>query len=369
MKASPEPGRATTTTDFGALLGKLRQRLDAEIVSWFEGKRQGAAQYPPEAVELIDSLAALVTAGGKRLRPALVYYGYRACGGRPDDHVLSLALATELLHSFLLIHDDIMDHSEVRRGRPTAHAAFRDRHADGKWSGESRDYGEAVAILVGDLAHTYAVEAFSSILPHASRAQELQRAFFSMCEEVIAGQHLEMRVAARGHADDEEALRQTLRLKSGRYSVERPLQLGALLAGAGDEKLDVLSRYGSAMGEAFQLQDDLLGMFGESKTVGKPVGADLAEGKFTLLIFHTLRMASPGDRATVESALGRADLGAPEIDRVCAIIRDCGAMAHIREMIAERLRFASETLGAADWESEGRSFLEGLIDYMWERKQ
>jgi geranylgeranyl diphosphate synthase type I len=368
MKVSPEPGGAAITHEFGAQLSSLQQDLEREIAAWLTRKRRDAASYPPEAIELIDSLAELVTAGGKRLRPALVYYGYRACGGRNDEHVLSLALAVEFLHSFLLIHDDIMDHAEVRRGRPTSHASFRDLHSSGGWHGVSRDYGHASAILVGDLAYSYSVEAFSRILPHTPHAAELQRVFFSMCEEVITGQHLEMRVAARRTAEEAD-LHQTLRLKSGCYSVERPLQLGAVLAGADEKRLEVLSRYGSAVGEAFQLQDDLLGMFGDSKTVGKPVGADLIEGKYTLLIFHTLRMAEDDDRRVVEESLGQANLEDDRADLVCEIIRRCGALAHVREMIAERLRYAGEALTDHEWEPDGQAFLEGLIDYLWERKR
>ena len=398
------------------------------------GSRRQATLADPG--DLVDGVARLMAQGGKRLRPALVYYTYRACGGRSDPQVMPLALATEFLHTYLLIHDDIMDHADVRRGQPAAHTRFRDLHRAAGLRGDADDFGRSVAILLGDLAHTYAVELFTGVAIRPGPAvDELNRCFSLMCEEVIGGQYLEFLLAHRGHPEPASAdpagldpgsrhahpahpadtagsahpahpahsahpahpadiaptaaqaareaeLLRVLRLKSGRYTAERPIQLGALLAGAPPELRAELSRYGTAVGEAFQLQDDLLGLFGDPATVGKPVGDDLREGKFTFLIHHALVKGSPADRQLVAGALGDPDLTVAEVARVQLALERTGARRAVTAMIAERLgeaRQALETLapllaalaprGTDSGAAEGLRFLSGLLDFLWEREQ
>jgi geranylgeranyl diphosphate synthase type I len=378
---------AVRADGFAGLLAGFRGTVDRALAEWIEGKRRSAAEEAESAaeatasLELTDGVAALTRHGGKRLRPALVHYTYRACGGRSDGAVLPLALSTELLHTYLLIHDDIMDHAELRRGQPAAHVRFRDAHRAHGWRGDARDFGASVGILLGDLAHTWAAELFASALVEVAaagprRAEELARVFSAMCQEVIGGQYMELLVALRGGTADQagaEELLSVLRLKSGRYTCERPIQLGAILAGAPAERRAALSRYGGAIGEAFQLQDDLLGMFGDAETVGKPVGADLTEGKFTFLIHHALAAAPPEERRAIERALGRPDLSPSEVAYVQRILETTGARERVAEMIDERLEAAAQAL--ADVEStgpdlgvEGRTFFAGLLDYLRERE-
>jgi geranylgeranyl diphosphate synthase type I len=354
---------------FPALLDGFRERLDRELEAWLERKRRLAAEAgSPETLELIDGVGQLAVHGGKRLRPALVYHACRACGGPadpPDTEILPLALATELLHTYLLIHDDIMDHAEVRRGLPAAHVRFRNAHRASGYHGDALDFGRSVAILLGDLAHTWAVELASGA---SSKRPEVGRCFSAMSEEVIGGQYLELLVAQRRSAPETELTR-VLRLKSGRYTAERPVQLGALLAGAPALVVEELSRYGSAVGEAFQLQDDLLGMFGDAATTGKPVGDDLREGKFTFLIHHALAAATPEQREAIEDALGDPGVSAGDVARVQRILEETGARARVAGMIEERLLAARRALeGLPDLRPEGRLFLEGLLDYLWERE-
>ncbi len=421
--------------EFARLVDAFRARLDREVAAFLEAKRaagqaaaspgaaadpaalsvpaawpQGAGAGAPmlaaEPADLVEGVARLIAQGGKRLRPALVYYTYRACGGRSEEQVLPLALATELLHTYLLIHDDIMDHAELRRGQPAAHARFRDLHRAAGLRGDGEDFGRSVAILLGDLAHTYAVELFttaagappsSHVTPAdlAPRRQwaDLNRCFSAMCEEVIAGQYLELLLAHRpwetataaaaaageaSRAAREAQLLRILRLKSGRYTAERPIQLGALLAGASPELRAELSRYGAAVGEAFQLQDDLLGVFGDPATVGKPVGDDLREGKFTFLVHHALAAGGPGDRQLLAAALGKPDLSGDEVASVQQVIERTGARRAVTAMVAERLNAARRALEAvralsaaqpAPAAGEGLLFLSGLHDDVWDRKQ
>lgn len=375
------PGAAGGST--AAALDRFRDRLDTfreaveSRLSAFLAERERSCG--GDAVPLVEAVRTLVLAGGKRLRPALVYFSYRGCGGRDEEAVFPLAMSAELLHTYLLIHDDIMDHARLRRGQPAAHVRFAHRHRRQGWPGEAADYGRSMAILAGDLAYTWAIELFERSLqasasperePGASAKRgDLAAAFGRMCQEVIVGQFLEMHLPHDGDAREEDLLR-ILRLKSGRYSVERPLELGALLAGADDRRLRALAEYGRAVGEAFQLQDDLLGMFGEERAVGKPVGSDLREGKRTLLVYHALHGASPEEARRLRGLLGRSDLGPQEVEEARQLMSDSGALGIVREMIDQRLARAGralETLDRLTLDADAYSFLEGLIAYSRER--
>ena len=190
--------------------------------------------------------------------------------------------------------------------------------------------------------------------------------YSTMCQEVITGQYLEFTAGQRADLSEGDLL-QILRMKSGRYSVERPIQIGALLAGASDTVLQELSELGLLLGEAFQLHDDVLGMFGDSGTVGKPVGGDLVEGKYTLLMHYTLEAAGTADAQRLRAALGNAELGREEIDACTALIVATGARDKVAEMIETRHRQAAAILDSIDLQPLGKSFLGGLIRYLQER--
>lgn len=363
---------AATVSSFRELLEPFRRHFDDRLAAWIAAR--------PQQDALTGAVGRLAAAGGKRLRPALVWFAWRACGGTEEDTagtgaVASLARAVELLHTYLLIHDDIMDHAATRRGEPTAHVEFARRMVDAGLEGDAADFGRTAAILAGDLAHAWAhelVDAACRELP-AARRGAVERTFAAACQEVIAGQYQEIVTALRRDASEEE-LERVLQLKSGRYSVQRPVELGALAAGAGGALLDALSRYGAALGEAFQLQDDVLGTFGDSRATGKPVVSDLAEGKFTFLVYHALESAPPERADELRAALGDPELGPEQAARLRAIIEESGALERVRRRIGERLDVAREALAEAaeDLEErqdgEGRAFLAGLVDYVAERE-
>ncbi|MDH3253758.1 MAG: polyprenyl synthetase family protein, partial [Acidobacteriota bacterium] len=305
--------------------------------------------------------------GGKRLRPALVHFAYQAVGGLGNDRTLPVEMAVELLHTYLLIHDDIMDRAETRRGGSAAHRLFAKEHRRRGWRDGSARHGEAAAILLGDLAHSHAVGLFLSGVADAVNGAQISRCFTEMCREVVIGQYLEMTAPLRGGLKEQDLL-SILRLKSGRYSVERPIQLGALLGGASSHVVESLAGYGLAMGEAFQLQDDLLGVFGEREFVGKPVGGDLAEGKFTLLILAAMERADSAQRETILRCLQTEDPDAEEVSGVRTLVERVGAREKIESMVHERLERSAEALKKLDLNAEAKAFFFGLIDYLRERK-
>lgn len=369
----------------GDRLTALRRRVDAALADWLGRRRAALAAEAPEADALVAAVERLAAGGGKRLRPALVEAAWRTAGGGGDRPpaggdlagVTALGLATELLHTYLLIHDDIMDHAPLRRGVPTVHQAFAARHRAEGLGGEAADFGTTVAILAGDLAHSWAHELFAAAvapLDDAGRRRALAASFAATEEEVVAGQYLEVLLARRGRGSEEE-LGRVLRLKSGRYSVERPLELGALYAGAPPPLLDALGRCGRALGEAFQLQDDLLGTFGEADAVGKPVASDLAEGKVTFLVHHALAAAPPEEARRLAAALGSGELAPDVVADLRRILETSGARARVEAMAAERVAAARRALAdAADAApdspaaAEGLALLAGLVDLLAERR-
>ncbi len=265
-------------------------------------------------------------AGGKRIRPTLLLLGHAAGGGADRDTVMGPALALELLHTCALLHDDVIDRAPTRRGRPTVHHAVAAEHRQAGWAGDPVDYGEAVAILLGDLAFVLADELFLEASVDAPALLAGFRRYTVLREEVMAGQYLDLHAATARLTDRDLALT-IATLKSGRYSVARPLEIGALLAGADADLVAGLGRVGDPLGRAFQVRDDLLGVFGEEARTGKSAASDLAEGKRTLLIAEAAARLAPSDRERLEAGLGDPELSADEAGALRDLLETCGARA------------------------------------------
>jgi geranylgeranyl diphosphate synthase type I len=287
--------------------------------------------------------------GGKRLRAAFCFWGYRAVSGPGDGScedepaLLRASAALELLHASALVHDDFMDSSDTRRGRPSVHKAFEAVHREHDWPGPAEQYGAAAAILLGDLLLCWSDELLRGCgLPHAAVRTAL--GFFDTSRtEVITGQFLDVSVQARGTCDVEQAM-QVLRYKSAKYSVERPLHVGAALAGGGEDVIDALTRFGLPLGEAFQLRDDLLGVYGDPTVTGKPAGDDLTEGKRTVLVALALQQAPAADAKLLNGALG-SPLTGDEVEELRRIITTSGAHDEVERRIQE---LTAASLGALD---------------------
>lgn len=365
---APQSSVAPSGDNFDILLHQFRARLEAALDSWVEVRHCEAIDEVAAAAEVTGILKEYLLRGGKRLRPALLFYAHLGCGGKSDSTVMSAAMAMELLHTYLLIHDDIMDRAEMRRGDRAAHVLYRDSHRARKWRGDSEHFGQSAAILLGDLAYSFATELINEVRPAPAQREDFHACFASMCREVILGQYLELTAPNRPDLGEADLLK-VLQMKSGRYSVQRPVQLGALLAGAGETAFRRLSSYGLLTGEAFQLQDDLLGVFGDAGTVGKPVESDVAEGKRTLLVFHTLRRATESERDLIHAALGDPDLTLHSMNDVRAIMERTGARRHVLGMIEERLEGARDVLEEVELVEEARAFFNGLIAYLRGREQ
>lgn len=286
-------------------------------------------------------------ADGKRIRPALLLLGYEAGGGSDAAAVMGPALALELLHTCALIHDDVIDRAATRRGRATVHERFAAQHRAERLHGDADAYGQAIAILAGDVAFVHADECFLDVDVEVVAPGDLVRAFrrFTVLrEEVMAGQVLDVHTAASRTTDRELALT-IATLKSGRYSVARPLQIGALLAGADEALVEGLGRVGDPLGRAFQVRDDLLGVFGDQAMTGKSVASDLVEGKRTLLVAEAAARLDADAWTALDARLGDPALTDADAAELRATLERCGARDATERYVDEALAASDAHLG------------------------
>lgn len=362
-----------------AALEPVAEPLDGLLHAFVDERRQEVLRVDPSLAEVLDEIAGLVAAGGKRLRPAYVYWGHRATGAAHEPEVLIPAGAVELLHTFALLHDDVMDRSASRRGRPAAHAALTALHrAEGR-VGNSDWFGVSAAILAGDLTFVWADELFDATDLPAEAVARARQVFATLRAEVIAGQYLDLGLAAdptalggalpgaAQGASAERAAEKVALLKSARYTVTRPLLLGAGLAGPVDPQLEgALRTYGDAVGVAFQMRDDVLGLFGEPDETGKGVLEDVREGKRTLLLLRAMRLATPGQRAVLYARVGDPHLDEAGAARVQEVVAATGALASVEALIAAQQVLARSALAGVP--QPARDALDELATLAIERR-
>lgn len=344
----------------------LQERIDAALERALEPALEELVGMSGQLVPVADELRG-ATASGKRIRPALLLLGFQAAGGGSLEPVEGPALALELLHTCALLHDDVIDRAATRRGRPTTHRIFTERHRSSGWSGAAEDFGEAMAILIGDLAFVYADRFFlDATVPETPLLRAFRR-FTTLREEVMAGQTLDVHAATSGATDRDAALT-IATLKSGRYSVARPLEIGALLAGAPADLVAGLGAFGDPLGRAFQIRDDLLGVFGDARTTGKSTASDLAEGKRTLLIAEALARLDEDGRAELVRDLGDPDLDDVRAGGLRELIEDCGARAATERYVEAAVADARRVLTDLEVPAPVGRQLAEVATYLGERQ-
>ena len=353
------------------VLNAYKKKLDLFLAEYFETKIVEARKIDPLAVRTIEVLRRFTLSAGKRVRPALAYFGYLAAGGKNKEEMIRTSMAIELVHIFLLIHDDIIDRDEKRHGIETVHETYK------KWGkelglpeAETGHFGNSMAIVVGDAAYLLANE----ILYKAKFKAEIIIATLEKTQEIAyrttQGQMMDVLVGAKGTATEKE-IGSIHENKTARYTFEGPLHLGVTLAGKkADKKLmDVLSAYALPVGRAFQMRDDMLGIFGEEKKLGKAVGADIIEGKQTLLIVKAIEKSTREQKAQIKKLLGKKDLSLPELEIFRKIIRDTGSLEYSQNLSEKLVADALLALEKFQFENmEAKNFLEGIAKYIIKRE-
>ena len=336
----------------------VRSRVSSALGEFLSRQEPVLASISEDLTVLISALADSLR-NGKRLRPAFCWWGWRAAGGGDSDQAMNAATSLELLQACALIHDDVMDLSDTRRGMPAAHKRFAAVHLGQDWHGDSDQFGAAGAILLGDICLAWADEMyFDSGLP----APDLLRGkpvLDIMRTELLAGQYLDIVEQARASGSVDRALR-VARYKSAKYTIERPLHLGATLAGATPELLEALSGFGLPLGEAFQVRDDVLGVFGDPQITGKPAGDDLREGKRTFLIAAAFEAASAHERQVLTAGLGDPELSQSHVERLREVIVETSALSRAEELIARRTEEALQALDRAEADPAAKTVLADL---------
>jgi len=342
----------------------LRSRVQKALDDHLSMQAARLEQLGPDLGSMVDVITDLLQ-GGKRLRAAFCYWGWRGADGPDCAQIVEAAGALELFQAAALLHDDVMDDSDTRRGRPAAHRRMASLHRGNGWTGDGERFGVAAAILTGDLCLAWSDEMLnrSGLAPSAlDRGREI---FDLMRTQLMGGQYLDVLEQVLTEADGggtTERARRVIRFKSAKYSIEHPLLLGGALAGAPRDLLNAYSAFGLPLGEAFQLRDDVLGVFGDPTETGKPAGDDLREGKRTVLVAEALRTASPSQAAQVRRRLGDPRLDAEGVAVLREIIVETGALDAVERLVEQLVEEACAALAKADVADPAREVLGQLVD-------
>ncbi|HEX7456729.1 MAG TPA: polyprenyl synthetase family protein [Candidatus Nanoarchaeia archaeon] len=343
-----------------------KSQLEPFLDAYFDHKISEASKVHPEAVVLSEGVRRFVRNGGKRVRPAFAYCAYVASGGRSLEAILYASAALEVLHAWALIHDDIIDNANIRRGKPSVHKVFEDFHRKRGFRGNAENFGVYAAILVGDLAFSYADELLNTAPFPAGRIRRAKEYYDLMKKQVIFGEYLDV-VAPLKKQITERDLLTILEYKTAKYTIERPTHIGAILAGAEEDILQVFSSYAIPLGQAFQIQDDIMGTFSSEEKIGKPVDSDIKEGKRTLLVLKAYEYSKRAERKFLDKVLGNQLAGEAEIENVRQIIRECGALEYSQELAYKLIKKAKGAILQAKLVEEGREYLLQAADYLLTR--
>jgi geranylgeranyl diphosphate synthase, type I len=355
-----------TTADTAAEQEDFRQAVAGLLQQFLAGQKELLLEAAPDAAPLVEAIADL-TEGGKRLRALLAYWGWRGAGGTVlASQAVQAGAALELFQAAALIHDDIIDRSDTRRGSPSVHRRFEQQHRRNNWSLDPERYGQASALLAGDLCLSLSEEVFSAIGAESAAGTAARAIFNRMRAEVMAGQYLDLLEEAAGPGRPAEAAvdraLQILRYKSAKYSTVHPLCVGGALAGGPAGLIEAYEAFALPLGEAFQIRDDVLGVFGDPDTTGKPAGDDLREGKRTVLIAHTLNHCTPAGRDLLEAHLGSPEMPSATVDELRDLITGSGALEAAEQMISDRTAAADQALSVLPVSEDVRQALAALAD-------
>lgn len=360
------PG-AVETLETQHWLHELRQAVSTRVTASIAELAESHRAIGPEVADLFTISTDLLS-GGKRLRAAFAAAGWAAFGGSDlAEPVVRAGAGLELFQMAALVHDDIIDASTTRRGMPAAHRQLALRHRDLGMDGDPDRFGESGAVLLGDLllvAAQQEVEGGLEALPEPA-SRRGRSILLTMMAEVTVGQYLDIYAQAAPWSEDPavdlDRARRVIRAKSASYSVQQPLRLGAAMAGADDAGLAACAAFGLPIGEAFQLRDDILGVFGDPELTGKPAGDDLREGKRTVLVASAMTRASTQQRAVLQQALGKPELQAEEINQVCEVLHATGADREVENLIADRVAEGLGALAAAEVSPQADAVLRSLV--------
>lgn len=353
--------------NFKEKLGNLKSKIDREIEKCLDQKIEEILPRDKFIAESLELVKNNILTGGKRVRPALLCWGYWGAGGKKEDEIVSAAVGIELIHAFLLIHDDVMDRDFIRHGMPTVNAFYRDFGAK-KFIGKDEDhFGNSMAIIVGDMVGALGNQVIFDAKFEAEKIIVALSKLQDIVSFTVVGQAKDIYMEYVGKTTEEEILKM-YEYKTAKYTLEGPLHLGGILGGADETLLKAYSSFSIPLGIAFQIQDDILGIFGDEEVVGKTIGSDISEGKQTLLVLKALENVGPDDKRKMKNLLGKEDIIKGEIEEFREIIRKSGSFDYARELAEKMINEAQQKIKEAPINNSARDFFLGLADYLAKRK-
>lgn len=368
----------TTLMDTIKQLKMYKEIVDHQLNIFFRQRVHDLMEIDPFASYMLRLLRDFTMRGGKRIRPALMYYSYRLFSNENLDEIIKASAAFELIQSYLLIHDDIIDKDSLRRGGLTMHEMYKHAHIKNfekehmnhgmlNIKEYSAHFGTSMAILTGDAANHLANLIMLNLKIPDERKINAVSELNRLVHRVIYGEALDVLAETKKKVTESDILK-IHHLKTASYTFEGPLLVGAILAGATSAQLKILSDYAVPLGQAFQLHDDILGVFGDEKKLGKPVGSDLREGKQTLLVIKALQGSDAREKKIIRDAMGNPDITQEQIEDVQAVMITTGALDHSRKLAKKLINKAKISLEKLKISNESKDFLMGIADYMLERK-
>jgi len=375
-------------------LFKLKDKIEKELREFFDDKIKQAKKQekPEEFLEMVKNLRKFTLNSGKRIRPILFYYSYLVAGGEKKENALKASISMELIHSYLLIHDDIIDRDNFRRGDLSMHCRYEKEYGNKKFNfntcsneGEQafvrfhlsgnfkspnniKHFGTSMAIITGDLASSFGYE----ILTHSNFPADLKIKAIEKLNQIVsntmAGEAIDVILAKRLNADINEVIKMQ-GYKTAKYTIEGPLHLGAILAGADGKFLKAISEFSIPLGIAFQIQDDIIGVFGNEKRIGKPVGADIKEGKKTLLSVKAFERADKEQLKILSESFGNKNINLNKVNIVREIIKKTGSLDYSSEKAKELIKFSKARLEEMEISEKRKKSLLKLADFVAERRR
>ena len=348
-------------------LQNYKNIVDRKLAVYFAKKIAEARKIDPLAVQAAKNIRDLTLAGGKRVRAAFMYWGYKAAGGRDDDKIIEASMSIELTNIFLLIHDDIIDRDDFRHGVPTIHKRYEKLARQFYKQTDPVHFGDSMALVVGDMAAAAGNEIIFNSKFSPERILKALDKLQNIVSVTVGGELMDVVLEARRKATEKEILK-VHENKTAKYTVEGPLHLGALLAGADQKILSILSAYAIPVGIGFQIQDDILGVFGNEKKLGKPVGSDLRKGVQTLLVTKAIENGNRQQRSWIRSKMGNPEAGAQDLEIFKKIVTDTGSLEYSRGLSRKLLEQGKKAIEKSSLPKDAKDFMTGMADYLMNRE-
>ena len=349
-------------------LSDFKQKVDPELEVFFDRIIADSKKNNFITTDALKQVKKITLSGGKRLRPALMYWGYKGVGGNKEQEIIKTSISIELIHIFLLIHDDIIDNDKTRHGEKTIHTLYAQKGKKiCRGERDSRHFGNSIAIVVGDIIGALG----NRVLFQSNFPPELVIRALSLLQDIVArvavGEAQDVFIEHRRKSTEAEVL-DMYKNKTAKYTIEGPLHLGAILAGGDEKVLKAISKFSVPIGTAFQIQDDILGVFGNERKIGKPVGSDIREGKQTLLVVRALERGTVEQKRIIRQLLGKKDITSGEIELFKQIIIETSSLKYAQDLAKKLIKEGKEALEDLTFKKEAKDFLSGVADYMMERE-